>query len=515
MKRIIKIFLFTCMVNLSVGQAIWTSQGYGPKNDYGNGIVMDNNGNSYVTGKFRDSIRFDNTVLKTSYGNFCAKFDSSGTCLWAIKDVGGNTIITDQNNYLYLFNEEDLKIQKVDFNGNVIWNKTAFTTSVFGSNGIMGGYASVNDLYITGYFSGDGYFGNDTIINKGNWDIFLARFDTSGQNIWAESAGSANLDKGYGIYVNNSNEVYVSGYFADTADFSGLQLISNGNKDIYIAKYNSNGNLAWAKSFGGTGLDLAAVIIPGDNNDLYLTGRFNSAITFNSISLFGPGDDAFLLKTDTAGSPIWAKNISGGGNDEEGSIDFSDGKLSFIATSAGNVTLDAITANGLGSLDICMGELDSAGNALWMKIFGGIANDEGSGIIYNDSYIYFTGSFNSTATFDGFQHTSAGQWDVIVGKIGQGTAIGIQDNGTAGVRQITVYPNPFSSCTTFDIPDEMKQSSLCLTIYNLSGNMVRQGNTSFEAGEFTFHRRNLPEGVYVYQLKNEKQILGSGKLVVQ
>ena len=93
----------------------------------------------------------------------------------------------------------------------------------------------------------------------------MAKYDASGDLVWAKRAGGTIADFASGIAVNGSGNSYVSGQFAGSATFgvgetSETTLTTAGGRDIFVAKYDASGDLVWAKRAGGTGADSASGI---------------------------------------------------------------------------------------------------------------------------------------------------------------------------------------------------------------------------------------------------------------
>lgn len=479
----------------------WVKHGKAPKAEQGNGITHDNYGNIYITGTFQDSVRFDNILLTTSYGDYCAKYDTLGNVIWAKKGIGGNGIMFDGNNSLYAYSKTGKTLKKLDLSGNTTWSKTLYTTSSFGSDGIMGVFTKNNDVYVTGYFSYDAYFDNDTLINKGSWDAYIAKFDGNGQNIWATAIGGNGTDKGYDIYVNGLDEIYAVGYYKDTAYFDNTQMISNGNTDAYLAKYDNNANLIWVNSYGSSNLDLAACIVVDENENIYTTGRYDGNITFGSTTLTSVGSDAFVAKFDDAGNPIWAQGISGTSNDEEGDLDYNNGELAFISTTLGDVTIDGNLFSGKGYLDICLGVFDVSGNLTWAKFYGNTAADEGSGVTLINGSVYFTGSFNNTVDFDNFQLTSLGNWDIVTGKISPQLTTGVSSFTNLVNSSNIIYPNPTKGILFIEVSDF---TSSFAEIINLEGKLIDK--IKLNNNKTVLDIKSLPAGIYFLRVKTDKAI---------
>jgi hypothetical protein len=483
--------------------AQWVRQGAGPLSTYGNGITRDAAGDLYITGEFRDSVTFGTVVLtESSFGSpYYAKYDTSGTLLWAFKDKGGDGILSDGASAQYLWNNENARIQKVRADGSLIWDKAMFTTASFGSVGIMGVYPKGDRLYVTGFYSDNGYFGTDTLINQGGWDIFMAAYDSSGNALWARTAGGAGLDKGYDAFPASTGEVYFAGYFADSAWIDGVPVMGNGNKDIYVVKFSQDGDLSWVRTFGGAGLDLGAAMQEDEAGSLYLTGRFHTSMTMGTVSLSANNLAAFVAKLDTAGNTLWAHAIDGTGDDEEADLHYSNGRLHFISTTAGDVALASLTATGLGGLDMAMGEIDTAGAPLWIKLYGGNANDEGAGLLEYEGSLYFNGSFNSTANFDSHTLVSAASWDVVTGKLNVSGAMSVSSTSSLAIE---VYPNPTSE--TLHFLAETGFQGATLRCIDLAGKCVIEIN-GFVGTQGEISVGHLPAGIYLFEIEQGDKML--------
>lgn len=497
MKKLILIIAFSTTI-LNAQNAVWVKQGKSTNNERGNDFAQDNLGNVYITGGFLNTVTFETTTITDASNKYCTKYDSNGNLIWAISGVGESGITSDGNSNMYLFSNFNSSLQKIDLNGNVIWNNTLFTSSTFGSVGIQDVFVKGNDVYVTGFYSGNANFGSTTLLNTnatdGSWDIFIAKFNSNGVFQWAKTAGGTGLDKGYGIYVTSSDEIYTTGYFRNTSTFDTNSVVSNGNADIYIAKYDSSGNNLWVNKTGGSGFDLAAKITPDASGNLLLTGRFNDVVSFGSSTLTAVGTDAFISKIDASGTFLWTKQISGQGNDEEADIYFHDNSIYFISNTNGNVTIDSSILTQNGALDICLGKMDNSGNLIWGKIYASAADDEGSGISYYNNAVYFTGSFKSTGVFDSFSLIGAGNWDIVTGKID--ATLGLTDFTTS---QVTIFPNPVNDILTLNFKENFNDE---ISILDITGKIIKKATISNQLN--TINVADLEKGIYFILFKNNK-----------
>jgi hypothetical protein len=182
---------------------------------------------------------------------------------------------------------------------------------------------------MTSYFQGVADFDpSPSIANLtavGGMDMVLAKYDSNGNYLWAKSVGSSNDDLGGSIAIDASNNVYVTGYYHDTVDFNPgaatNTLTSQGGSDMYIAKYDINGNYLWAKSVGGSGDDEGYSIIIDALDNVYAIGGFHGTVDFdpNAATAYlnsAGGLDMYFAKYDINGNYLWAASVGGSIGDD-------------------------------------------------------------------------------------------------------------------------------------------------------------------------------------------------------
>ncbi len=316
------------------GNVIWAKRAGGIKDDYGYAIAVDGNGNSYITGTFFNStitfgsITLTNNGTNTSSDMFIVKYDTNGNVVWA-KSAGGSVtadygygIALDANGNSYVTGDfgspsitfggttlinanpisPDMFIVKYDSIGTVIWAKSAGGNSYDHGNGIA--VDGSGNSYVTGSFQSTSItFGGTTLINDsiggGTYDMYVAKYDASGNFVWANSAGGSNVDHGYGIAVDGSGNSYVVGYFHSLSiTFGNTVLTKTGAYNMFIVKYDASGNVVWAKSVGGNAPNCANGIALDGSGNSYITGYFGpSSLTFGTTTLTFAGNcDIFVVK---------------------------------------------------------------------------------------------------------------------------------------------------------------------------------------------------------------------------
>src|SRR4029077_7731002 len=100
-------------------------------------------------------------------------------------------------------------------------------------------------------------FGATTLYNSGSGDFFIAKYDSSGNVLWAKSSTGIGDELGFKITTDISGNIYVTGLYTSTVTFGNTTLMNSGAEDIFIVKYDASGNMLWAKSAGGSGNDNA------------------------------------------------------------------------------------------------------------------------------------------------------------------------------------------------------------------------------------------------------------------
>ncbi len=444
----------------------WARTWGGSDYDRGYGVATDDSGNVYVTGYFESTVDFDpgGGDPHTSNGNgdvFLSKFDSSGNFEWVrtwggsewaigrevAADGSGNVYVTGYFSGTVDFDPgggdphtsnggRDVFLSKFDSSGNFEWARTWGGSSWDSGLGVAAD--SSGNVYVTGYFWGTVYFdpgGDDPHTSNGGRDVFLSKFDSSGNFKWVQTWGGSDSNYGWGVSADGSGNVYVTGHFTGTVYFDpggGDPHTSNGSIDVFLSKFDSSGNFEWARTWGGSGWDRGCVVAADGSGNVYITGYFEGTADFDP----GGGDphtsngdwDVFLSKFDSSGNFKWARTWGGP------EIDFG---LSVAADGSGNVYItgyfegtvdfnpgdgDPHTSNG--GRDVFLSKFDSSGNFEWARTWGGSDYDLGLGVAVDGSgYVYVTGYFESKVDFaptdqpcneEMDEHTSNGGYDLFL-----------------------------------------------------------------------------------------------------
>jgi len=333
----------------------------GPENDWGTSVQMTMDGGYIMTGYTR------------SFGNGPATPD-----LWLVKtDANGNeewnqTYGGNDTDYGYSVQETsdggyimtgytksfgngsaDLWLIKTDVNGNQIWDQT------FGGTGDDFGLsvqATTDGNYIiTGYTES---FGN------GLDDVWLIKTDINGNEIWSQTFGGANFDRGLSVQeIPGSGFIIVgnTGWSQDGSD-----------DDIWLIKTDTNGNEEWNQLFGDSGDDIGRSVQVTSDGGYILVGSLGPSGNGNS--------GAWLIKTDVNGNQIWNQTFGGSNGSGQSVQETTDG---------GYILTGYTLSYGNGLADVWLTKTDINGNEIWSQTFGGSENDYGLSVQegIGDTYI--------------------------------------------------------------------------------------------------------------------------------
>ena len=360
-------------------------------------VAVDAAGNAYITGPYTSAfINFGTfSLLNTFSGTadiFLVKYDPTGLVLWA------NTIGAADGDVATSIT--------IDAGGNVL---------------------------ITGWFTSPSItFGTTVLTNAGtaSSDFFIAKYDSAGNLIWAKSAGGTVNDRGQDVSTDGTGNIFVAGWYTSPTINFGTGVLTNSGSatnEIFVVKYDPNGNAIWSKSIGGTNYDAAYSCEADATGNLYVTGSFASAsIDFGSGALVNTQTnfhDFFITKYDAAGNSIWSRSAAGAYDDIANAITISGTNIYvtgyFNSPTVQFGTNPVLTNASAPTNDIFIAQYSSTGTANWSERAGGIDSDEGK-CIYADALgnAYISGSFISTSISFGtgiLTNFSAGTKDIFVG----------------------------------------------------------------------------------------------------
>ena len=582
MKKLITTLLASALCTITFGQTAgwtWAKSGSGTASDRGRSVAIDLDGNVYSAGIFESpTIVFGtHTIVSSNISTqsgptndgFLVKYDPSGNVLWAISVSGSGmeeawAVDTDSSGHVYLgglssstlltigtataVKSDPLKhffIAKIDPNGNTLWIRNGISDS---NNGVRGVAADKDgNVVIAGYAQGSSLtIGTQTLTNQAGSIVFIAKYDTNGNPLWANQSNSSDSYFGFAESVDidpNQGDIYVTGHYGNLTLTFGTYTLTNtrvtnssvspyGNEiDAFILKYLSNGSLAWAKTLGGTEdeVGMSVSVWPSKNPnyydaDVYVGGSFGSAMLVagtksisNTSSILGT-KDMFILKLDpNSGNAIWLTGMGGQGMDQvtevaavrNGGV-LAHGTFASSVITSGTVVAAKTNTVGGNSTDIIVTGFNTMGTALMAKTAGGAASDDGDGLAVDKESlsVYVNGYYSSDPTnFDNIQLSSipGGNWEVFTAQLAvpefaKILSVGITSNDITHWR---FAPNPVASHLNFYSGDDSNEFTVMIN--NLLGQQVLCQN--FKASENkVIDLSSLPAGVYTVVLESTSGI---------
>ncbi len=268
---------------------------------------------------------------------------------------------------------------------------------------------------------------------------------------WVETAGSATEnDVSMEVRADGGNNAVVCGWFFGSTTFgsggSTTSLSSTGSADMFLAKYNTSGNLQWAVKAGGSGFDGANAIAIGEDDCVYVTGGFSGSATFgtggSAVTLTATGQaDIFIAKYDSTGSLSWARQAGGTLTEYGIAVEESDSGFVVVgdfqdtvtfATSSGTTTVGSTSSS---TFDGFIGMFDGLGHCIWVKSFGSTDNDfTNAALVDDNNNVYVGGAYRGMSTWGAgggaVTLTSRGKQDAFMAKYDhQGNFVWVKDGG--------------------------------------------------------------------------------------
>lgn len=376
------------------------------------------------------------------------------------------------------------------------------------------------------------------LVRSSSPDIYFTKVNANGDTLWQNRQRD-------GVWAN---EAY---YIQETRDGGFIvtgRYQSVTGSGMLLLKLNSSGNKVWRRAYSestSAGFNTGYAVQQTSDEGYILVG--NSKIDYYDSTR---NEDVFILKTDSVGTEQW-RRFFGGAKDDVGYAVRQDADDNYIIAGRTNSYV-----TGFGS-DMYLIKLDSNGDSLWTKTYGGDFMETATGLwITTDNGYILSGSTNtfSNGDFDGYvvktDNNGDTLWTKNYGRIGIDGTTSVQQTTDKGFvfagytnsigagnmdmwvlktdsvgniqnpnsvsesvnsnNEITVYPNPSNGIVTFK--SESKYSTL--TVFNVLGKVLYHSNV--ESNLVTIDLSQYPKGVYFYRYEMENSsILKSGKLVLE
>ena len=587
MKKLLLLLSLFCVVytNAQVVQN-WTS-GL-PTGGYNNHtIATDSQGNVYSVGNYNGTARdFDPGIgvfnmSSFSQSMYILKLDASGNFVWA-KEIGGPTtyaitsataVAIDASDNIYVSGSTDsiigtnidfdpgsgvsnvsnptghyvMYLLKLDANGNHIWNAQFQTPANMYDNDTVQSIKvdASGNVYATGGYNGtvdfdpgSGVTNLTSVTNTLSTEIYILKLNSSGNLVWVKplqnnaTSTDTKVDKGYGIDVDSSGNVYSVGYFWESIDAdpgtgvhslvgytSSNPVLSAGNV-LYVSKLDASGNFVWANNLiGDHNLQfLPSMAVDGSNNIIvsgYISGSTSALTDFD----FGAGtafisstSGPFVLKMDASANFIWVKStasITTAVNAQSYGTGLAIDATGSIYTTGGiySGTYDFDPGSGTSLLtpsnvDAYISKLDPSGNFVWATKVGGSGLEWGYSIAVSPlGKVTISGSTDTGFSKSAMAVTGAG------GFLASFTQPALVTSQFDLENKITIYPNPASQIININA----NQNIDSIAIYDMLGKLIQTKNINSNTDSIDIS--NCNSGLYFCKIYLDNGAVETKKVV--
>ncbi len=478
----------------------WQKSIGGKETDSGNTIIKTSDG-GYITTTSTTSTDGDMSDNHGSYDILVIKFKNNGTVEWQ-KCYGGSNydgassiIQTKDGGYI-------IAGQTGSTDGDVIGNHNSNSRDMWilkiASNGKIewqkclggsnydqaNGIIEISDGYIIGgsTSSTNGDVKNHTNSLSSSYDYWVLKINKTGDIIWEKCYGGSDDEVLNSIKLTSDSGFILNG---SSRSKNGNVTKNEGEQDYWIVKLNSIGEIEWQKSFGGKDMDLGTDAIQTSTGDYIVTGYAGSGNSGDITDSKGNGD-AWVIKLNSSGNLIWKKSFGGSGGDFLYTvIETIDGGYAL----AGDTTSNDGDVTGNHSeyfLDAWVIKLSTNGNIEWSKSFGGSQDDTATTIleIGNENFLFIGRSSSN----DGDVTNNYGREDIWLVNIGNNLTV---PKNTIN-KNFSFYPNPTKDFINLKIDSAVVDSSYQL--YDSSSKLIKYGKLDSENS--TIQISDIPNGIY-------------------
>ena len=506
---IICVLLFTVD---GLGQNTWVKTFGGDLDFYRGKSIIPTNDDEFILTGFSvppGNTQFDILVIKlNSTGDtiwkktFGGSGSEEGSSITLTKDSGfvltGST--NSRNGDFSGMNKgyNDIFVMKLNSSGDIVWKKT------------FGGSLDENGNSITTTKDGGFILTGKTEPVDGDFsqiiggsDIFVMKLNSSGDIVWKKTFGGSSDDEGSSITLTDDGSFVLTGYtWSNDGELNG--------SDIIVMKMNSSGDIVWKKTFGGSDDEKGYSITTTNDGGYVLTGEtYSNDRDFSGMNKMN--GNIFVIKLDENGDNVWKKTFGGSG-DENG--------YSITTTSNGEIVLTGWTSSNDGDFsgmnkgswigywieDIFVLKLNSSGDIVWKKTFGGSSNEWGHSIISTSDYgiVVTGGKYSNDGDFSGM---NKGGSDIFVMKLDSNGNL----NNTTSINELSepttklsVHPNPLSNSTTIsyivDTPSNVR-----IELLNTLGQTIevlREDYTDIGTYQLPLNTSTLSSGMYSVRMRS-------------
>jgi hypothetical protein len=484
---------------------------------------------------------FGQTINK---GLFLTKQNGSGSPMWIVQfsntdyitNTLGNTLIVDTlTNSVYITEKfykpfivpngptltpnvsGSIFILKYDLNGNYQWARQ----EDFNGSGLCLAKDNSGNILLSGTFSGSINIGNTELVSAGIEDVFIAKYNGTGEGLWAIRAGGEDYEYEGLISTDAQDNVYLTGEFPSIDITIGDYAITleEGDGNVLIAKLDPQGNIIWATSKAGSPVawgDYYAWptdIVTDNEGNSYIKGWHADSASFDNIMLVSPYEipnynnkwNKFFAKIDPDGNTVWANSM----NEIDNGFDYNQ----FDIDGYGNVYSGLYVRNTVmfgeeftyvpsGAVDLLIINYTNDGELNWVKSIVGSETGHAainSVVAYREETVYVCGWFNEYLDFgnNSFEVENKTGFIGVLGEV-LGTTEYQQNENTV---LFELFPNPAQREISILLNNNV-QDGANLLISDIAGKKIYSGKIKNQMIKTTLDLSGFSPGVYFAKLKS-------------
>ncbi|PCC74996.1 hypothetical protein SAMN02745121_03797 [Nannocystis exedens] len=425
------------------GAYAWSRYAGGSSYDEGVRVAFDGAGNLVLAARGISDLDLGGGLLDNQggYDVYLAKYSPTGVHLWSKRFGAGQDQANDVLR-LAVSPDGDIAIagdfkSTIDFGGGVLtcegsddaflarfdpdaghlWSKSFHSVQYVYPHEVA--FDADDNVLLAGLFVTNLDLGGGVLTGAGLADAFLGKFDPDGEHLWSLRFGDPNGQYILGMKPDAAGNVYVTGGFQGTINPGNGQLTSAGAEDVFLVRYDPDGNATWAERFGAAGQQIARAMAIDGAGRVTIVGEMDGAVDFGGGPVVAPETVGFAAQFESDGTHRWSKLLGDG--DTQPAAVATDGFANVLV--AGNFYETADFGGGPltseGGADVFLLKLAPSGAHVWSKRFGDFQNQYGMGVAgAANGRVGVSGSFEGGINLGGGPKTSQGVKDLFVGSFG-------------------------------------------------------------------------------------------------
>ncbi|MFM2189886.1 MAG: hypothetical protein RL491_272 [Bacteroidota bacterium] len=401
---------------------------------------------------------------------------SDGGFLLAGNSFSGASGDKSQPNWDVTQQSYDYWILKANANGIKQWDKRFGGNSLE----LLGGVVQTSDKgYILAGASFSGISGDKTQSTQGSWDYWVVRIDSLGNKIWDKRYGGTDDDFATSIVINQNGGILIGGYSQSLAGGDKSQFCQ-GQWDYWVVRIDLNGNLLWERTFGGNYTDWLFDMTATSDGGYILAGQsFSENTGDKSEPNHDPtpsSSDRWIVKIDDSGNKIWDRTIGGTETEDLSRIDESiDGGFILSGESYSPISGNKTESN-LGVEQTWVVKTDSAGFPIWDKTIFSTGHDEEGTALELSNGCLVTLNYTLADTGGYKSQLTRGDGDYWLVKLCEFPSTTSINEGISNKLETLIYPNPTKEKLNIKLSSNFSPSSLIdYKITDMRGIIVRIG----------------------------------------